>query len=320
MKHQPENIPSLADIKKAADRIKPYAHKTPILTCSSLDKLAGATIYFKCENFQKVGAFKFRGAVNAVMSLSDEEVSSGVVTHSSGNHAQALALAAKYRKIRATIVMPENAPKVKVNAVREYGAEILFCEPTLKARESTLQQLMAETGAKLIHPYNDLRIIAGQATCALELLEQIEKLDVIIAPIGGGGLLSGTATTVHYLAPHIKVIGAEPEKADDAFRSFKSGKLIPSENPETIADGLLTSLGSFTFPIILNHVADIVTVTEANIIRAMRLIWERMKIIIEPSAAVPFGCILQYPDKFRGFKIGIILTGGNVDLELFFSL
>ncbi len=307
--------PSIEDIQKAADRIKPYAHQTPILTCSALDHLIGAEIYFKCENFQKVGAFKFRGATNAVFSLMEKEAANGVATHSSGNHAQALALAAQIRGIKAHIVMPNNAPDVKVNAVKSYGADITFCEATLKAREATLSQILDKTGAIFIHPYNDLRIIAGQATCAMEILNRLSDLDYIMTPVGGGGLLSGTAVGTFYRAPNIRVLGAEPERADDAFRSFKSGQLIPSENPKTIADGLLTSLGDITFPIILNHVSDILTVSEINIIKAMRFIWERMKIIVEPSAAVPFGSLLQHREYFKNKRICIILSGGNVDLN-----
>ena len=306
--------PSLEDIQEAAKRLEPYINHTPVLSCRSLNDISGADIYFKCENFQKVGAFKFRGATNAVFSLSDDKLAKGVATHSSGNHAQALALAARNRGIKSYIVMPENAPIVKIEAVKGYGGEIIFCKPTLQAREETLDKIVKETGATFIHPYNDVRIIAGQATAAMELFEEIDNLDIIVAPIGGGGLLSGTSLATSYISPNTKVFGAEPEGADDAFRSFKSGKLIPSVNPRTIADGLLTSLGSITYPIIKKYVSDILTVSEENIILAMKLIWERAKIIVEPSAAVPLGIVLQHNNRFSGKKIGIILSGGNIDL------
>lgn len=305
------------DIKEASRRIQPFIHRTPVMTCRSLDEMAGAEIYFKCENFQKVGAFKFRGATNAVQLLSEMEAAKGVATHSSGNHAQALALAARARGIKAYIVMPRTAPSVKVEAVRGYGGEISFCEPTLQAREKMLEEVVNKTGAIVIHPYNDSRIIAGQATAAMELITEIEMLDKIMTPVGGGGLLSGTALAASYLSPETKVIGTEPEGADDAYRSFKSGKLMPSVNPKTIADGLLTSLGTITFPIVIKYVNDIITVSEENIILAIKSIWERMKIIVEPSAAVPFGALIQHRDKFIGKRIGIILSGGNIDFKEF---
>ena len=310
-----ENIPTLTEIHRAAQRIKPYIHCTPILTCETLNKMTGRTLYWKCENFQKVGAFKFRGACNAVFSLTEQEACKGVATHSSGNHAQALALAARMRGISAYIVMPKNAPAVKVAAVKGYGGKITFCEPTLKARETTLAKVVKETGAVFIHPYNDYRIIAGQATVALELLAEVPELDIVMTPVGGGGLLSGTALTVKYLSPQIDVIAAEPAGADDACRSFQTGRIIPSIHPQTIADGLLTSLGDKTFAIIRKYVNDIVTVNEEAIVQAMRLIWERMKIVIEPSAAVPFGALLEKKIDPAAKRIGIILSGGNVDLE-----
>lgn len=278
--------PTLNDIREAAERIKPYAHRTPVLTNESLNQRVGAQVYLKCENFQKVGAFKFRGACNAVFSLSDKEAARGVSTHSSGNHAQALALAAKLRGIPAYIVMPSNAPQVKKDAVAGYGGQITFCVPTLEARESTLAKIAGETGSTIIHPYDNERVIAGQGTAALELLEKVPDLDVIIAPVGGGGLLSGTSIAATELKKGIRVIAGEPEMADDAYRSMKEGKIIPSANPETIADGLLTSLGKLTFPIIQQRVEQIVTVSEAGIIESMKFIWERAKIVIEPSAAV----------------------------------
>ncbi len=309
-----DKILALEDLEAAAERIKPYAHRTPVLTCGQINAITGAQLYFKCENFQKVGAFKFRGATNAVFSLTDEEAKKGVATHSSGNHAQALALAARTRGIEAFIVMPENAPQVKVAGVRGYGGEVIFCEPTLKAREQMLDQTVERTGAAVVHPYNDLRVIAGQATAAMELIDQVPDLEIIMAPVGGGGLLSGTALATRYLQPGAKVIAAEPAGADDAYRSFKAGKLIPSENPHTIADGLLTSLGAITFPLIKEHVDDVLTVTETNVVRAMKLTFERMKIVVEPSGAVPLAAVLERPELFAGKRVGMIVSGGNVDL------
>jgi threonine dehydratase len=309
------SIPDIETIRKAAQRVKPFINRTPVLTCKSLNQMVGAQLFFKCENFQKVGAFKFRGATNAVFSLLNEEANRGVATHSSGNHAQALALAARNRGVKAHIVMPNNSSKVKIKAVQGYGGNVIFCEPTLRARETTLEQVVKDTGATFIHPYNDYRVIAGQATCALELLEEVKNLDVVMAPVGGGGLLSGTALAVSNLSPHTRVIAAEPEGADDTYRSFYEGRIIPSVNPKTIADGLLTSLGDKTFPIIRKYVHQIVTVSEDAIISSMRLIWERMKIVIEPSAAVPFGALFENKINLKGKRIGIIISGGNVDLD-----
>jgi threonine dehydratase len=306
---------TINEIQQAAERIRPYAHRTPVLTCSSLDRQVGARVFLKCENLQKVGAFKFRGACNAVLSLPESAVEHGVVTHSSGNHAQALALAARMRGIPAYIVMPHNAPAVKKQAVEGYGGKITFCEPTLEARESTQAQVIAETGATPIHPYNNYQVIAGQGTAALELLEEIPVLDAILAPISGGGLLSGTAIAATELSPGIRVIGAEPEGADDAFRSLAEGKIIPSVNPKTIADGLMASLGDLTFPIIANRVERIITVSEAGIISAMKFIWERAKIIIEPSAAVAVAALWERKVDLAGMSIGVILSGGNLDLD-----
>ncbi len=306
--------PSLADIRAAAARIAPYAHRTPVLTCASLDAITGANLFFKCENFQKAGAFKFRGACNAVFSLPDDAAARGVVTHSSGNHAAALALAARLRGTTARIVMPNNAPEVKKAAVAGYGGTITFCEPTLAARESTTARIIDETGAELVHPYNDYRVIAGQATAALELIEDGPDLDVIMAPVGGGGLLAGTALSANYLSSKTRVIAAEPSGADDARRSLEAGRIIPSEAPKTIADGLLTSLGDKTFPIIQKYVSAIHTVSDGEISAAMRLVWERMKIVIEPSAAVPLASVLERKFDPSGLRIGIILSGGNVDL------
>lgn len=308
-------IPDLRTIEAAATRIRPYIHRTPVMTCQSINQMIGATVYFKCENFQKVGAFKSRGACNAVFSLDDAAVVKGVATHSSGNHAQALARAALIRGCKAYIVMPETAARVKVEAVKGYGGEIFFCKPTLASREETLQEVVNRTGATEIHPYNDYRVIAGQATATLEFFEDTGPLDVIMAPVGGGGLLSGTALATSYISPSTKVIAAEPVHADDAFRSFTTRKLVPSINPQTIADGLLTSLGSLTFPIILDHVHQIITVSEETIIQAMLLTWERMKIIIEPSSAVPLAALMENQDDFLGKRIGIIISGGNVSFD-----
>jgi threonine dehydratase len=307
--------PTLNNIRQAAERIRPYAHRTPILTCENLDQEVGTQVYLKCENFQKVGAFKFRGACNAVFSLSDGEAARGVSTHSSGNHAQALALAAQLRGIPAYIVMPDNAPAVKKAAVAGYGGRITFCEPTLEAREATLAKVVEETGSTGIHPYNDERVIAGQGTATLELLEDVPDLDVIIAPVGGGGLLSGTAVAATELKPDIRVIGAEPEMADDAYRSMQAGEIITAVNPKSIADGLLTSLGTLTFPIIQSRVEQIVTVSESGIIESTKFVWERAKIVIEPSAAVAVAALWERKVDLSGLKVGVILSGGNVDLE-----
>jgi threonine dehydratase len=307
--------PTLQDIQAAAKPIQPYIHRTPVLTNESLNQLVGARVFLKCENLQKVGAFKFRGASNAVFSLSDEEAARGVCTHSSGNHAQALALAARMRGVPAYIVMPNNAPSVKKAAVAGYGGQITFCEPTLEARESTLKQVVSETGANVVHPYNDERVIAGQGTAALELLEEVPNLDVILAPVGGGGLLSGTCIAATETKPGIRVIAGEPEMADDAYRSLKAGEIIPSVKPRTIADGLLTSLGTLTFPIVRERVEQIVTVSERGIIDSMKFIWERAKIIIEPSSAVAVGVLWEKKIDLGGLNVGVILSGGNVDLE-----
>src|SRR5215510_2412456 len=309
--------PTLTDIQAAAARIKSYAHRTPVLTCTSLNRLVGAELLCKCENFQKVGAFKFRGACNAVFSLSEPEAQHGVATHSSGNHAAAVALAAQLRGIKAHIVMPDNAPAVKKVAVAGYGGTIVYCAPTLAAREATLECVVHETGATFIHPYNDARVITGQGTAALELLTDVPDLDVIMVPVGGGGLLSGTALVTTALAPSTQVIAAEPEAADDAYRSLQAGKILPANDPRTIADGLRTSLGELTFAIIQQHVQQIVTVSEEAIVSTMRYIWERMKIVIEPSAAVPIGALLEKKIDLTGKRIGIVLSGGNVSLDQF---
>lgn len=305
---------TLTDIQQAAERIQPYAHRTPVMTNESLNQQVGAQVFMKCENLQKVGAFKFRGATNAVFSLTDEEAARGVVTHSSGNHAAALALAARNRGIPAYIVMPNNAPQVKKDAVAGYSGQITFCEPTLQARESTMEEIRGKTGATVVHPYDNQRVIAGQGTAALELLADFPDLDVIIAPVGGGGLLSGTSIAAKGLKPSIRVIAGEPEMADDAYRSIQAGKIIPSENPKTVADGLLTSLGQLTFPIIQQNVERIVTVSEAGIIAAMKFVWERAKIIIEPSSAVALGVLWEGKIDLAGLRVGVVISGGNVDL------
>jgi len=306
---------TIGDVRHAAERIRPHAHRTPVMTCQSLDERVGAQVFMKCENLQKVGAFKFRGACNAVFSLTDVQAARGVATHSSGNHAQALALAARMRGIPAYIVMPRNAPAVKQAAVAGYGGIITLCEPTLAARESTLAEVVAATGAEVVHPYNDARVIAGQGTAALELLEDVPDLDVIMAPVGGGGLLSGTAIAARALSPQIRVIAAEPAGADDAFRSLAAGHIIPSVQPQTIADGLLTSLGDLTFPIIRDLVEQIVTVSDAAIVDTMKFVWERAKLVVEPSGVVPVAALWEGKVDLRGLRIGVILSGGNVDLE-----
>lgn len=315
----PEFLPNpditIENIRQAHGLIKPFTHRTPVLTSSWLDDRLRAELYFKCENFQKTGAFKARGAMHAVLRLSDEQAAKGVATHSSGNHAAALARAARSRGIPAYIVMPENAPAVKVKAVESYCGNITFCKPTLQSREETLEKVVEETGAVFIPPYNHRDVILGQATCALEFLEDHPDLDIIMAPVGGGGLISGTALSARFMKPTITVYGAEPEQANDAWQSLKAGRLIPSEKPDTIADGLRTSLGPITFGIISRNVDDILTVSEDQILKSMRDIWERMKIIIEPSCSVPLAAVETYPELFRGKKTGIILTGGNVDLD-----
>lgn len=309
------NLPSLSDIQAAHKRIKPFIHNTPVLTSQQLDRIFGCELLFKCENFQKVGAFKFRGATNAVLSLTEDQKKCGVVTHSSGNHAAALALAAGMNGIKAYIVMPENAPSVKKDAVAGYGAEITFCKPTLQAREETCRSIMERKGATLVHPYDNFNVICGQGTASLELLEEKPGSEIIVAPVGGGGLLSGTSTCVKGINSRIKVIGAEPFNANDAWKSFTSGKLTPSVNPVTIADGLLTSLSELTFSIIRKYADDIFTAGEESIIASMKLVWERMKIIIEPSSATVLAVIKENPDFFRGRKVGLIISGGNVDLK-----
>jgi len=309
---------SIREIIQAEERIAPFIHKTPVLTSSRIDEICGCKILFKCENFQRTGSFKFRGALNAVSLLSSDIRTKGVITHSSGNFAQALALSAKLFNIPTYIVMPENASGVKINAVKGYGGEIYFCEAKLESREITCNKLIVATGAEFIHPYNDDQIIAGQGTCAFELLKGLKKqTDIIISPVGGGGLLSGTAISTKSLSSKTVVYGAEPKNADDAHRSFRSGHIIPQTNPNTIADGLLTSLGDKTFEIINTYVDDILLCSEEQIKSAMRLIYENLKIVVEPSGAVSLAVILNNPDKFLNKSIAIIISGGNIDISQF---
>jgi threonine dehydratase len=301
-------------IAEAHDRIRPFIHHTPVMVSGSLDEIAQCRLFFKCENFQKVGAFKSRGAMNAVLSLSREERARGVATHSSGNHAQALARAAKIVGTKAYIVMPRTAPEIKRQGVIAYGGEIFDCEPTLQSREETLNEVVHEKEAYVIHPFNNYEVIAGQATAAKEFLEETDGLDFLITPVGGGGLLSGSALAANYFSEQTVVIGGEPEGADDAYRSMQSGMIEPSQS-DSIADGLLTTLGTKTFPIIQEFAKEIITVSDPEIIKAMRLIWERLKIVVEPSAAVAFAAVLKDKDQFRNKKVGLILSGGNIDLE-----
>jgi threonine dehydratase len=304
-------------IVEAHHRIQPYIHRTPIFTSANINKLVGARIYFKCENFQKVGAFKIRGAMNAALMLDNLQLQNGLTTHSSGNHAQAIALAAKTLGVDAYIVMPSTSPKVKVNAVKNYGAEVIFCEPNQIAREKKVQEIIEKTGATFIHPYDNDDVIAGQATCAKELIEDINGLDVLMTPVGGGGLLSGTSLSKKYWLPKAKVYAGEPEGAADAVLSFKSGKVEKAPFVDTIADGLLTTLSERTLQIIQNNVDDIFTVSDAEILSALRLVYERLKIVIEPSCAVPLAAAIKHKDLIQDKNVGIILTGGNVDLANF---
>ncbi|MEY4050302.1 MAG: hypothetical protein RL262_1136 [Bacteroidota bacterium] len=301
----------------AAKTIGPYIHRTPVLTNKSINELTGIDFYFKCENFQKIGAFKIRGGMNATLSLSPAQLKNGIATHSSGNHAQALAYAAKTLGIKAYIVMPKSSPQVKVDAVRGYGAEVIICESNQAAREAALDKVVAETGAEFIHPYDDYRVITGQATCVKELIEEVPTLDAVITPVGGGGLLSGTCLGAAFFKPGLKVFGGEPEGAADAVLSIQSGKVEKAPFINTIADGLLTTLSEQTLGIIKEHVTDILLVSEEEIIAALRLIYERMKIIVEPSCVVPFAAAMRNAHLFKGKKVGIILTGGNVDLSKF---
>jgi threonine dehydratase len=308
-------VPTLEDMLVAHERIKPYVHKTPVLTSSFLNDLTGAELFFKCENFQKAGAFKVRGASNAVFGLDEETAKAGVATHSSGNHALSLSYAAGRRGIPCHVVMPRTAPQAKKDAVRGYGGIITECEPSTSSREAAFAEVQAETGAEFVHPYNDPRVIAGQGTCSKELMEQTDGLDMVIAPIGGGGMVSGTCLTLSNLAPEVKIFAAEPEQADDAARSFRAGHIIADDAPETVADGLKVPLKELTWHFVSNHVSDILTASDQEIIDAMRLTWARMKIVMEPSSAVPLATILKNKDTFRGKRVGVIVTGGNVDLN-----
>jgi threonine dehydratase len=308
-------VPTFDDVLEAHARIAPYIHRTPVLTSSYLNDLTGAELFFKCENFQKAGAFKVRGACNAVFGLTGAMAARGVATHSSGNHALSLSYAAGRRGIPCHVVMPRTAPQAKKDAVRGYGGEITECEPSTTSREAVFAGVEARTGAAFVHPYNDPRVIAGQATCSREFLEQVDGLEAIIAPIGGGGMISGTCLTVSSTAPEVKVYAAEPLNADDAARSFRAGRIIADDAPDTIADGLKVPLKDLTWHFVRHHVTDVLTATEAQIIDAMKLTWKRMKLVIEPSCAVPLAAILANPSVFRGRRVGVVITGGNVDLD-----
>ncbi|HWL58738.1 MAG TPA: pyridoxal-phosphate dependent enzyme [Paracoccus sp. (in: a-proteobacteria)] len=308
-------IPTIEDMIAARERIAPHVHRTPVLTSSFLNGLTGAELFFKCENLQKAGAFKARGASNAVFGLSDEQAAKGVATHSSGNHGTCLSYAAGRRGIPCTVVMPKTAPQAKKDAVRGYGGRVVECEPSTSSREAVFAEVVAETGAEFVHPYNDWRVIAGQATCSAELIEQVEGLDAVVAPIGGGGMVSGTCLTLSNLAPGVRIYAAEPLNADDAARSFRAGHIIADDAPETVADGLKVPLKELTWHFVKDHVTDILTATEDEIVDAMKLIWKRMKIVMEPSSAVPLATIIKNRDIFAGQRVGIIITGGNVDLD-----
>jgi threonine dehydratase len=309
------SIPTYDDVLAAHERVKPHIHRTPVLTSSYLDGLAGAELFFKCENFQKAGAFKVRGACNAVFGLSDAKAERGVATHSSGNHALSLSYAAGRRGIPCYVVMPRTAPQAKKDAVQGYGGVVTECEPSTSSREEYFARVQAETGAEFVHPYNDERVIAGQGTCSKEMIEDLGELDAVIAPIGGGGMISGTCLTLSRIAPGMKIYAAEPEQADDAARSFRAGHIIADDAPETVADGLKVPLKDLTWHFVSRHVTDILTASEGEIVDAMKLIWKRMKVVMEPSSAVPLATILKNRDVFAGKRVGVIITGGNVDLD-----
>ncbi len=308
-------IPTFDDMLAAHDRITPYIHRTPVLTSSYFNELTGAQLFFKCENFQKAGAFKVRGASNAVFGLSEEDAAKGVCTHSSGNHALSLSYAAGRRGIPCNVVMPRTAPQAKKDAVRGYGGTITECEPSTSSREEVFAEVQAKTGGNFVHPYNDPRVIAGQGTCSREFMEQTDGLDIVVAPIGGGGMISGTCLTLSNIAPQTQIIAAEPEQADDAYRSFKAGHIIADDAPNTIADGLKVPLKELTWHFVSNHVTDILTASEDEIADAMKLTWKRMKIVMEASCAVPIATILKNKERFAGKRVGVIITGGNVDLD-----
>ena len=309
------HIPTYADMLSAHERIQPHIRRTPVRTSDYLDDLTGARLFFKCENFQEPGAFKVRGAANAVFGLDEAQAARGVATHSSGNHASCLSYAAMRRGIRCNVVMPRTAPQAKKDTVRRYGGVITECEPSTSSREATFAEVQARTGGDFVHPYNDPRVIAGQGTCSKEFMEQTDGLDMVVAPIGGGGMISGTCLTLATLAPETKVIAAEPEQADDAYRSFKAGHIIADDAPRTIADGLLVPLKDLTWHFVSNHVSEIYTASDAEIVEAMKLIWKHLRVVMEPSSAVPLATVLKNRDAFAGKRVGIIITGGNVDLD-----
>lgn len=315
MKDTAMEIPTYGDMLAAHDRIAPYINRTPVRTSAYLDELTGAKLFFKCENFQEPGAFKVRGASNAVFGLDEDQARAGVATHSSGNHASCLSYAAHRRGIPCNVVMPKTAPQAKKDTVRRYGGQITECEPSTSSREATFAKVQAETGGDFVHPYNDPRVIAGQGTCAKEFIEQTDGLDMVLAPIGGGGMISGTCLTLAHLAPETQVIAAEPEQADDAYRSFKAGHIIADDAPQTIADGLLVPLKDLTWHFVSNHVSDILTASDPEIIEAMKLTWKHLRIVMEPSSSVPLATILKNKDRFAGKRVGVIITGGNVDLD-----
>ncbi|MBD1203201.1 MAG: pyridoxal-phosphate dependent enzyme [Rhodobacteraceae bacterium] len=309
------SVPTYEDVVAAHARIAPHIHRTPVLTSSFLNELTGAELFFKCENFQKAGAFKVRGASNAVFGLREDQLERGVATHSSGNHALSLSYAAGRRGIPCTVVMPRTAPQAKKDAVRGYGGVIVECEPSTSSREAVFAEVQARTGADFVHPYNDPRVIAGQGTCSRELMEQVEGLDAVVAPIGGGGMISGTCLTLSAIAPKVEIFAAEPLNADDAARSFRAGHIIADDAPDTVADGLKVPLKELTWHFVKTYATDVLTATEEEIVEAMKLHWKRMKIVIEASCSVPLAVILKNPDRFRGKRVGVILTGGNVDLD-----
>ncbi len=309
------SIPRYEDMLAAHERIKPHVRRTPVRTSDYLDELSGARLFFKCENFQEPGAFKVRGAANAVFGLDDEQAARGVATHSSGNHASCLSYAARLRGIACNVVMPRTAPQAKKDTVRRYGGRITECEPSTSSREETFAKVQAETGGDFVHPYNDPRVIAGQGTCSKEFIEQTDGLEMVVAPIGGGGMISGTCLTLSTLAPETRVIAAEPEQADDAYRSFKAGHIIADDAPKTVADGLLVPLKDLTWHFVSNHVSDIFTASDKEIVAAMKLAWKHLRIVLEPSSAVPLAIILKNPEIFAGKRVGVIVTGGNVDLD-----
>ena len=306
---------TLKDIEKAHDRIRPFIHRTPILTNSSLNELSGAELFFKCENFQKAGSFKIRGATNAVQLLSEEDLKKGIATTSSGNHGAALSMAVTRRGGKTHVVMPHNTPKIKVENVKRNGGEIVWCETSQESREGVLEDLVKKNGSEVIHPYNDERIIAGQGTCAKELIEDCPGLDIIVSPVSGGGLIGGTLIMVNEIEEKIEVYGAEPSEADDAFRSLVAGKIIPNKTINTICDGLRAQIGALNFPILKEFVSEIITITEEEVIDAMRMVWERMKLIVEPSCSITLAAVLKRKAQFSNRRIGLILSGGNVDLN-----